>query len=233
MSLTSSFGSSRILPRTCLFKQREKGKRGAEKVKASWRFVLLCFLATPACTLTRHSEAKPHMFLDKEHPEAQLASLDAQYESVVVGKTTWADLGEAGFQFGDSNVRIVSGAEAVKIIFGENVFQGLVRNPDQLDVFLSEFNPYRLVLIPHKDVSEKSDLIYFSEMASHRFGHDIKFTIVLKDDLVVYKTKSIEHMDEHELEKAFGLGFLRFLGLVSGEIDKGRKIGGATDAFGH
>lgn len=194
-------------------------------MKIKGRFVLLCFLATPSCTLTRHSEVKPHMF------DGALGELTKHYEAIQVGKTTWPDLEAAGFRFGDSNVKIVSGAEAVKMIFGDNVFQGLVRNPDQLDAFLSGFNPYRLVVIPHEDVTEKSDLIYFSSRAAHRYGHNIKFLVVLKDDMVVYKTESLEHLDENELERAFGLGLLRLLGLVSSEIDKGRNIAATPDAL--
>lgn len=169
--------------------------------------VLECFLAL-GCTLTKYDAKKPQMF------EENLEALRERYEGIKINETTWGELEASGFRFGDSNIRIVPGADAVRVIFGENVFQGVVRSPEQLDAFLKEFSAYKLIIIPHKDLNELTDRFYFSTKETWTKGHDIKFLLVFKDSTVVYKAKDVTFVDEYQLRSAFGQGILDLLGLV-------------------
>lgn len=169
--------------------------------------ILMCF-SFLGCTLTKYDSKKPKMF------DENFEAMRQEYDEIKIGEATWGKLEASGFKFGDSNVRIVPGADAVRVIFGENVFQGVVRNPEQLDAFLKEFSGYRLVIIPHKDLTEHTDRFYFSTKETDIKGHDIKFLLIFKGETVVYKAKDVTFVDEYQMRSAFGQGILDLLGLV-------------------
>ncbi len=162
-------------------------------------------LTLAGCTLTTREQKLPKMFADN------LATLTARYDQIAVGVTTWSAIERIGFSFRDSNAIIRPGAEAIKVVFGENAFQGSITSPEKIDALLREANPFKLVVIPHKDITVLSDRFYFSEKESFRTGHDVRFVLVFKDDLVVYKARESQFFDEYALRKAFGQGIVDLL----------------------
>lgn len=216
----------------------------------TWKhLVLLYFFAASGCTLTHISETKPKMF------DGDLETLKARFDEIEEHKDTWDTLTDKGFIFEDSNIKKIPGVRGVRLVFereqeNTTVFQGLFRLPriEDLDTFLDQFKPYTLVLIPHRHVEEKRDILFINNANYEVAGHDITFLIVFKRetvtqdgvavlgedgvplfrDIVIHKEPSESYITEHSEDHALLLGIWVILGFVSNKVDEGRKIGNAS-----
>jgi len=174
------------------------------------RVAFVCFvLLFAGCTITRTNNVTSGLFDDD--PEVLLE----KYKLIIPYQTSVSGLKEIGFDLNAPNVKQVPGAEAIKLIFGSNVFQGAVDSPEDIDKLLAELNQYNLIIFPHKDVAQYEDRFYFSRKETHEKGITVNIFIVLKNNQVVYCAKDIEKIDRHQAEKAFAEGVLKLLGKLS------------------
>lgn len=174
------------------------------------RIMLVCVIIMLAgCTITRTNNATTGLF--DNDPEAMLE----KYKLIIPYQTSAAGLKEIGFDVNAKNVKQVPGAEAIKLIFGSNVFQGAVDSPDDIDKLLAELNQYNLVIFPHRDVNNYEDRFYFSKKETYEKGVAINVFIVLKNNQVVYCAKDIERIDRYQAEKAFAEGIIKLLSKAS------------------
>lgn len=196
-------------------------------MKLDGRFaILLYFLIffSCGCRITKYDSKKTKMF------DGDLEKLTAAFETVKVGESR-ESLIERGFQFaGDSNIQVVSGPLAARLRLGDNVFQGRIGSGEAFSEVVSDLHSYELVVIPHRDITEKIDRIYFTRQDLYRWGHDVKFILMFKGGpegkLVVDLAKESEFIDEYRYDKAWAQGILAFFGLVRGatNIPKPPKV---------
>lgn len=175
------------------------------------RFVILslCVFSLFGCTITRTDNTTSGLF--NNDPEIMLE----KYKLIVPYQTSADGLKAIGFDLNAPNVKQVPGAEAIKLIFGSNIFQGAVGSPGDIDKLLAELNQYNLIIFPHRDVNNYEDRFYFSRKDTYEKGITINVFIVLKNNQVVYCAKDIERIDKHQAEKAFAEGLIRLLSKAS------------------
>ncbi len=174
------------------------------------RVALACLvLSLIGCTITRTNNVAMGLF--NNDPKVMIE----KYKLIVPYQTSANGLKEIGFDLDAPNVKQVPGAEAIKLIFGSNVFQGAVDSPEDIDKLLAELNQYNLIIFPHKDVNSYEDRFYFSRKETHEEGIMINVFIVLKNNQVVYCAKDIERIDRHQAEKAFAEGVIKLLSKAS------------------
>lgn len=179
-----------------------------------WIFVAPLMFVLVGCIKTRHEEEKTGLF------ENDFDKMLAAFEQVEQNKTTRADLEGIGFLANAPNVKHLPGAEGMKEIFGEQCFDTALRDKNNIQPLLEELSHYEMVIVPFKNIIEEKDRIYFSTQETDTEGKDASLLFVIKDDLVVYKTKRIINIDKHESEHAFAEGVLSFLEKFGGGIGK-------------
>ena len=173
------------------------------------RLLMLFFcLLIAGCRFTDKDITKPKMF------GGDFEALKQAFERIEDQKTTWQDLVEWGFDFNDSNIEDVDGPDAIRFVFPDTVFQGAVKSGEQLEALIQDLDRYRVVAIPHVDLTERRDRIYFTSRETVTVGHDARFTILFEDGVVKYHTKKIRSADRYRLAKAWGQGVLEFIGLA-------------------
>ncbi|MEK7192024.1 MAG: hypothetical protein AAB646_00720 [Patescibacteria group bacterium] len=168
---------------------------------------LLCF---SNCTIIREDIRKTGLFGD------DLEKMMAAYQEIRPDQTTREDLERIGFKLkGVSNVEQSVGSDAIKAMFGSNVFQSAGTDKAKVDEFMSSMNDYEMFLIPFRDIVTTTDRIYWSRRDMFREGKDAAIIIIFKGNKVIFRGKRSVDIKEKVSDYAFGQGFLELIEKVA------------------
>ncbi|MDP3901781.1 MAG: hypothetical protein Q8Q37_02305 [bacterium] len=177
--------------------------------------IMICLPFITGCTSTNHAITQTGLF-DNDLDKMMLA-----YRQIEYGQTTKVDLENLGFDFEAVNVTHYSGPEAMREIFGDQMFNSVFNNAEsdvvlEMDCMLIDFNRYEMYSVPYVDMVTKSDRFYFSEKKNSRKGVEVHLSLVLKDKTVVYAGDRRVRVDEKGADSAFAAGLFDAVGDVSG-----------------
>ncbi|PIR89095.1 MAG: hypothetical protein COU07_02600 [Candidatus Harrisonbacteria bacterium CG10_big_fil_rev_8_21_14_0_10_40_38] len=173
-------------------------------------FALIAVFSVCSCTVTDHERKFP------KSCEGDLDAIKDRFSLVKNGETTEEDLRALGFVFEDDNIRTIPGPGAMKTLFSNEAFQGLLGGLGKAinsDLW-GEYSSLRLIIIPHKDITTTEDIIYINHKLSTRIGHNFRFILVFKDDVVIYHDSDGTFFDESRDKSAFLLGLWTLLGIT-------------------
>jgi hypothetical protein len=131
-----------------------------------------------------------------------------KFNQIKEKETTRRQLRKMGFDEDAKNVVIDQGVEGLKKIYGPNYFDGTGRDKTDTKKDLSEHTRYVLISIPYKDLLIKSDRIYLNKKKTETKGLDMVLSIVLYDDVVIYRAPRKVYRDETEVDRAFLQGLV-------------------------
>ena len=168
-------------------------------------FVYLC-----GCTATDHERKLP------KSCKGDLDAIKEKFSEIQNGKTTQDDLESLGFVFEDDNIRTIPGPGAMKTLFSNEAFQGVLSDVRALldNNIWEGYNSIRLVIIPHRDIEKTEDIIYINRKKNTRFGHDFRFILVFQNSVVIYHDEDGTFFDENRDKSAFLLGLWTLLGIT-------------------
>ena len=163
------------------------------------------------CTSIRNENRTTGLFED------DLDVLTHKYQEVKVGKTTIRDLERAGWNFRIQNVERAQGAEALRNILGDNLFQGAGSSPEKLENLFSVLVGYESLVVPYISVTK---LDHYRAGRTEHFpkGTEGRIIFLLRDGLVVYKAENLTGVDRSEIDTGFAQGLFDWLERHSGLV---------------
>lgn len=145
-----------------------------------------------------------------------LADMMIAYQKIQPDLTTRQDLNEIGFKIDKaSNIEQSVGPDAIRAMFGPNVFQSAGTDKTKIDEFMKSMNDYEMFTVPYRDVITTTDRFYWSRKDMIREGKDAAVIIVLKGEVVIFRGKRYLDIKEKVSDYAFGQGFIDLLERVA------------------
>ncbi|OGZ54451.1 MAG: hypothetical protein A3B25_00740 [Candidatus Ryanbacteria bacterium RIFCSPLOWO2_01_FULL_48_26] len=155
----------------------------------------------------------------------QLDVLTTNFSRIKERKTTRTELEKMGFTLKNvPNMKVLEGVPAFEELFGKEGFRNLDLEKS-VDI-LRELGLFTLYKIPYKDVTTVSDRIYMNRQKTTVKGPDSMFTIIVRDELVVYSKKNLLFNDTVEQRKRILGGPIDLIGEAGGAVSAGMKAGG-------
>ncbi len=145
--------------------------------------------------------------------------LITSFATIELKKTTLTELHEIGLKPG-KNVKVIRGATAFRELLGQEVFRNI--NHEEFQKLLPDLSRYTMYQMPWIDVSTVSDRFYMNKQKIEKSGYDVMLTVILYDDIVVYKGSIEVNNNTLEYKKALFSGIIAVLGefgqAVSGSL---------------
>ncbi len=135
-----------------------------------------------------------------------LERIMAFFETIKVAETSLSEIEKNGFDPKSKNTEYAVGVDAFKALFGPEAFRD--SNFSKIAEQLPEFNRYSLIIIRFKSVKIKSDRYYLNKKKTETTGPEIKLSVVLKDNVVVYKAPREIYHSTVETDRAFLQGLI-------------------------
>ncbi|MBI2025127.1 MAG: hypothetical protein HYT03_03525 [Candidatus Harrisonbacteria bacterium] len=161
----------------------------------------LILILLVGCTRTEHKERKTGLF------DNDLTRFLEHFQKIENGKTNLNDLGVLGFDLRAHNIELIEGVDAFKTIYGPEAFRNI--DPSKMREMLADFNRYKLIRIPYRNIVTVEDRFYFSTKEEIKTGDDVNLSMVIMDNqTVIYHAVQHLKINEREVDYAFAQGLL-------------------------
>ncbi len=120
------------------------------------------------------------------------------------------------------NVKVIRGATAFRELLGQEVFRNI--NHEEFQKLLPDLSRYTMYQMPWIDVSTVSDRFYMNKQKIEKSGYDVMLTVILYDDIVVYKGSIEVNNNTLEYKKALFSGIIAVLGEFGQAVSSPLKL---------